>query len=68
MARFWDIRDDDVFFCTSEIGWVVGHSYIVYAPPLAGATTLSARVWTAISFSVLPALLHHVDRPPAIKR
>ncbi|HLJ88324.1 MAG TPA: acetate--CoA ligase [Candidatus Angelobacter sp.] len=40
MTRFWDIRDDDIFFCTSDIGWVVGHSYIVYAPLLAGATTL----------------------------
>lgn len=40
MTRFWDIRDDDVFFCTSDIGWVVGHSYIVYAPLLAGVTTL----------------------------
>ena len=40
MTRFWDIRDDDIFFCTSDIGWVVGHSYIVYAPLVAGATTL----------------------------
>ncbi|MBV8809649.1 MAG: acetate--CoA ligase [Acidobacteriaceae bacterium] len=40
MTRFWDIRDDDVFLCTSDIGWAVGHSYIVYAPLLAGATTL----------------------------
>jgi acetyl-CoA synthetase len=40
MTRFWDIRDDDIFLCTSDIGWVVGHSYIVYAPLLAGATTL----------------------------
>ena len=40
MTRFWDIRDDDVFFCTSDIGWAVGHSYIVYAPLLAGTTTL----------------------------
>src|SRR6476659_10921145 len=39
MTRFWDIRDDDVFFCTSDIGWVVGHSYIVYAPLMAGVTT-----------------------------
>ena len=30
---FWDVKDDDVFWCTSDIGWVVGHSYIVYAPP-----------------------------------
>jgi acetyl-CoA synthetase len=40
MTRFWDIHDDDVFFCTSDIGWVVGHSYITYAPLIAGATTL----------------------------
>jgi acetyl-CoA synthetase len=40
MTRFWDIRDDDVYFCTSDIGWVVGHSYIVYAPLLAGVTTV----------------------------
>ncbi|KAL8937840.1 MAG: hypothetical protein Q9216_004220 [Gyalolechia sp. 2 TL-2023] len=30
----------DVMFCTSDIGWVVGHSYILYAPLLAGATTV----------------------------
>ena len=37
---FWDVKDDDVFWCTSDIGWVVGHSYIVYAPLVAGATTI----------------------------
>lgn len=30
----------DVMFCASDIGWVVGHSYIIYAPLLAGATTV----------------------------
>ncbi len=30
----------DVFFCTADIGWITGHSYIVYGPLLAGATTL----------------------------
>jgi acetyl-CoA synthetase len=40
MTRFYDVRDDDVFFCTSDLGWAVGHSYIVYAPLVAGATTL----------------------------
>ena len=34
--NFWDVKDDDVFWCTSDIGWVVGHSYIVYAPLVAG--------------------------------
>ena len=37
---FWDIKDEDVYWCTSDIGWVVGHSYIVYAPLIAGATTV----------------------------
>ncbi|MDA1129546.1 MAG: acetate--CoA ligase [Chloroflexi bacterium] len=37
---FWDVKDDDVYWCTSDIGWVVGHSYIVYAPLVAGATTV----------------------------
>ena len=37
---FWDVKDDDVFWCTSDIGWVVGHSYIAYAPLIAGATTI----------------------------
>jgi len=37
---FWDIRDEDVFYCMSDIGWVVGHSYIVYGPLVAGGTTV----------------------------
>lgn len=40
MKNFWDIKDTDVFWCMSDIGWVVGHSYIVYAPLVAGATTI----------------------------
>ena len=31
---------NDVFWCTADIGWITGHSYIVYGPLLAGATTL----------------------------
>ena len=38
--NFWDVKDNDVFWCMSDIGWVVGHSYIVYAPLIAGATTV----------------------------
>lgn len=34
----FDIRDSDVYFCTADIGWVTGHSYVVYAPLLHGAT------------------------------
>ncbi len=40
LASFFDVGEQDVFWCTSDIGWVVGHSYIVYAPLCAGVTTL----------------------------
>ena len=36
----FDIKDSDVFFCTADIGWVTGHSYVVYAPLLHGATVV----------------------------
>jgi acetyl-CoA synthetase len=34
----FDIKDDDVYWCTADIGWVTGHSYIVYGPLANGAT------------------------------
>ncbi len=36
----FDIKDDDTYWCTADIGWVTGHSYIVYGPLQNGATTL----------------------------
>jgi acetyl-CoA synthetase len=36
----FDIHDGDVYFCTADIGWVTGHSYVVYGPLCNGATTL----------------------------
>ncbi|HVG26047.1 MAG TPA: acetate--CoA ligase [Acidobacteriaceae bacterium] len=36
----FDLRDDDVYFCTADIGWVTGHSYVVYGPLANGATVL----------------------------
>jgi acetyl-CoA synthetase len=36
----FDIKDDDVFFCTADIGWVTGHSYVVYGPFAIGGTSL----------------------------
>ncbi|GAA3288485.1 propionyl-CoA synthetase [Dactylosporangium vinaceum] len=40
MANIFDCGPGDVFWAASDVGWVVGHSYIVYAPLLAGATTV----------------------------
>jgi acetyl-CoA synthetase len=36
----FDLRDDDVFWCTADVGWVTGHSYVAYGPLAAGATIL----------------------------
>ena len=36
----FDYREDEVFWCTADVGWVTGHSYIVYGPLCNGATTL----------------------------
>ncbi|MRS11658.1 MAG: acetate--CoA ligase [Actinobacteria bacterium] len=53
-----DYKDEDVYWCTADIGWVTGHSYIVYGPLAAGATALMfegvptypdpARFWAVI--------------------
>ena len=53
-----DYRDGEVFWCTADVGWVTGHSYIVYGPLANGATTLmfegvpsypsSSRFWQVI--------------------
>jgi len=40
MRNVYDIHAGDVFWAASDVGWVVGHSYIVYAPLLSGATTV----------------------------
>ncbi len=36
----FDIKDDDVYWCTADVGWITGHSYIVYGPLSNGTTTL----------------------------
>ena len=36
----FDIKDDDVFWCTADVGWITGHSYLVYGPLSNGATNL----------------------------
>ncbi|NKF22260.1 acetate--CoA ligase [Solimonas marina] len=36
----FDLRDDDVFWCTADVGWITGHSYVAYGPLANGATIL----------------------------
>ena len=40
MKYVFDVRDEDVFWCTADIGWVTGHSYVAYGPLQCGATVL----------------------------
>ena len=36
----FDLRDDDIYWCTADVGWVTGHSYVVYGPLMNGATVV----------------------------
>ncbi len=36
----FDLKEDDIYWCTADIGWITGHSYIVYGPLVNGATTV----------------------------
>ena len=38
MVNVFDLKDDDVFWCTADVGWITGHTYLVYGPLAAGAT------------------------------
>jgi acetyl-CoA synthetase len=54
----FDVREEDIFWCTADVGWVTGHTYVLYGPLANGATTLmfegvpnypdSGRFWQAI--------------------
>ena len=54
----FDIREEDIYWCTADVGWVTGHSYVVYGPLANGATTLmfegvpnypdSGRFWQTV--------------------
>jgi len=54
----FDLKKDDIYWCTADVGWVTGHSYIVYGPLCNGATTLmfegtpqyptSSRMWEIV--------------------
>ena len=54
----FDLREDDVYWCTADVGWVTGHSYLLYGPLANGATTVmfegvpnfpdSSRFWQVV--------------------
>ncbi len=38
--QVFDLRDEDTYFCTADVGWVTGHSYLIYGPLMQGATVV----------------------------
>ncbi len=67
----FDLREDDVFWCTADIGWVTGHSYVVYGPLANGATVVmyegapdwpqKDRFWSLIERYGVTVLLYGAD-------
>ena len=47
----FDLKEDDVFWCTADVGWVTGHSYVVYGPLANGATMRDVRRRTGLARS-----------------
>ncbi|ADP76878.1 acetyl-coenzyme A synthetase [Methanothermus fervidus DSM 2088] len=78
LKMVFDIHDDDLYFCTADIGWITGHSYIVYGPLLLGTTTIiyegapdypDPAIWWRIiekygvtKFYTAPTALRHLRR------
>jgi acetyl-CoA synthetase len=70
----FDYQDGDIYWCTADVGWVTGHSYIVYGPLANGATTLmfegvptypdAGRFWQVCDKHKRQHLLHRADRHP----
>ena len=75
MFNLYGVKPGEVWWCGSDIGWVVGHSYIIYGPLLHGATSImyegkpigtpdAGAFWRVISEHKAVALLHGADRVP----
>src|SRR5690625_5723225 len=56
----FNYKEEDVFWCTADIGWIIGHSYVVYGPLLNGATTvLFAGIPSSPDFGRFLDLIDH---------
>ncbi len=75
MFNLYGVKPGEVWWCGSDIGWVVGHSYIVYGPLLHGATSImyegkpigtpdAGAFWRVISRAQGGRVLHRADRVP----
>ena len=70
----FDYHEGDIYWCTADVGWVTGHSYIVYGPLANGATTLmfegtptypdAGRFWAVCEKAQGEPVLHRAHRDP----
>ena len=73
-SYIFDLREDDVYWCTADVGWITGHSYIVYGPLANGATVVMyegapnephpGRFWELVREAPGERALHRA-RPPS---
>ena len=75
MRHIYDTQPGDVYWAASDVGWVVGHSYIVYGPLLLGATTVlyegkpvgtpdAGAFWRVACRARRQGVVHRADRDP----
>jgi acetyl-CoA synthetase len=53
LKNVFNYEDNDIFWCTADIGWITGHSYILYGPLLNGATTVIFEEFLLIQITVV---------------
>ena len=76
MKLVFDLKEDDVFWCTADVGWVTGHSYLVYGPLANGATCVmyegapdwpeKDRFWEHLRAARRDDSLHRADGHPRL--
>ena len=74
--QIFDYNKDDIYWCTADIGWVTGHSYIVYGPMSCGATSVMfegvpnypdfGRFWEVVDKHKVTLFLYSANRPKSI--
>ncbi len=75
LSIYFNTNQGDVHFCTADIGWITGHSYIVYGPLSAGATSLmfegiptwpdAGRFWDIVDKYKVNIFIQHQQRSVA---
>ena len=75
MSSIYDVQPGDVFWAASDVGWVVGHSYIVYGPLIQGCTSVlyegkpvrtpdPGAFWRVAAQHDVRAMFYGTDRDP----